>query len=112
RRSGMLRRYLDSLDRVARLQTDDLVALPGHGEPFTDLAGRVAELKTHHAEREAAIEAIVRAHGPLTVYEVAHRLFGRLPGFHLVLGTAEAHVHLEKLAEEGKLVVSDGCYRG
>jgi glyoxylase-like metal-dependent hydrolase (beta-lactamase superfamily II) len=112
RRSGMLRRYLDSLDRVARLQTNDLVALPGHGEPFTDLVGRVAELKNHHAEREAAIETIVRTHGPLTVYEVAHRLFGRLPGFHLVLGTAEAHVHLEKLAAEGRLTVTEGRYRG
>jgi glyoxylase-like metal-dependent hydrolase (beta-lactamase superfamily II) len=111
RRSGMLRRYLDSLDRIARLQADDLVALPGHGAPFTDLAGRVAELKAHHAEREEAILAIVRGGGALTVYEVALQLFGPLPSYHLMLGTAEAQSHLEKLATEGRLTLQDGRYR-
>ena len=110
RRSGMLRRYIDSLDRIARLQTADLLALPGHGGPFTDLAGRVAELKAHHAEREAAILTIVRGGGPMNVYQIARQLFGPLPSYHLMLGTAEAHAHLEKLAAEGRLTFRDGCY--
>jgi glyoxylase-like metal-dependent hydrolase (beta-lactamase superfamily II) len=27
------------------------IVLPGHGEPFTDLAGRVGEIIAHHQER-------------------------------------------------------------
>ncbi|HEX3727958.1 MAG TPA: MBL fold metallo-hydrolase, partial [Pirellulales bacterium] len=44
RRRGMMQRFLDSLDRIAAYQADDLVVLPGHGGPFSNLAERVAEL--------------------------------------------------------------------
>jgi glyoxylase-like metal-dependent hydrolase (beta-lactamase superfamily II) len=113
RRSGMLLRYLESLDRVARLQAedDDLIALPGHGPPFSNLAARVEQLKGHHIDREEAVLEILRRGGPMTVYDVASRLFGRLPSYHLMLGTAEAHAHLEKLEAEGRVVASGGKYR-
>src|SRR5262249_32622796 len=55
RRRGMMQRFIDSLDRIAKYQTDDIVVLPGHGGPFSNLAERASELKAHHAERETKI---------------------------------------------------------
>ena len=101
RRSGMMRRFLGSLDRVAKLQADDLVVLPGHGKAFSNLAERCGQLRAHHEQREAAILEILRAGGPKTVYEVARTLWTKLPGYHLTLGTAEVNAHLEKSVEDG-----------
>ncbi len=111
RRQGMMRRFLDSLDRIAQYQADDLVVLPGHGQPFSHLAERCAELKAHHGKREAAILEILRTGGPKTVYEVARTLWARLPGYHLVLGTAEVNAHLEKSLEDGAVTHAQGRYQ-
>jgi hypothetical protein len=37
-------------------------------------------------------------------------LFGSLHGYHVVLGTGEAHAHLEELAADARLVFRDGRY--
>jgi hydroxyacylglutathione hydrolase len=107
---GLLRQYLESLERVRRFQTEDLLVYPGHGEPFAHLAARVQALQEHHREREEEIIALLRSAGPKTVYEVAVNLFGQLHGYHVVLGTGEAHAHLEKVVSEGRLVCREGRY--
>jgi glyoxylase-like metal-dependent hydrolase (beta-lactamase superfamily II) len=111
RRSGMMRRFLDSLDRVARLQSADLVVLPGHGNPFSNLAERCAELKAHHGQRETAILEILNSGQSMTVFEIAHKLWSKLPGYHLVLGMAEVNSHLEKSLDENLVRLEDGRYR-
>jgi glyoxylase-like metal-dependent hydrolase (beta-lactamase superfamily II) len=112
RRTGMMRRFLDSLDRIAAYQSDDIVVLPGHGGRFSNLAERCAELKAHHAEREAAILKILRdAARPMTIYEVAKSLWATLPGYHLALATAEVNAHLEKSVEDGEVRGDDGSFR-
>ncbi len=111
RRHGMMRRFLDSLDRIAQLQSDDLVVLPGHGPPFSHLAQRAEELKAHHAQREETILKTLRNGGSMTVYEVAKALWPRLPGYHLALGTAEVNSHLEKAVDEGSVLRDDGRFR-
>lgn len=108
--SGMLRRYLDALDRIGRLQADGLTVHPGHGAPFADLERRVQWLRDHHREREQAIVAFLLAHGPATVYEIAVGLFGQLRSHHVALGTAEVHAHLEKLASEERVIHRNGRY--
>jgi glyoxylase-like metal-dependent hydrolase (beta-lactamase superfamily II) len=111
RRTGMMRRFLNSLDRVAAYQADELVVLPGHGGPFSNLAQRCAELKAHHAQREEAILKILRAADrPMTIYEVAQGLWEKLPGYHLVLALAEVNSHLEKAVEDGTLAHDDGRF--
>lgn len=111
RRRGMMQRFLNSLDRVGPLQADDLIVLPGHGGPFSNLAERVAQLKAHHGQREAAILEVLRAGGPKTVYEIARSLWAKLPGYHLVLGTSEVNAHLEKSLDEGQVRQEDGRFR-
>jgi glyoxylase-like metal-dependent hydrolase (beta-lactamase superfamily II) len=48
-RPNPLNDYLTSLRKVAALPAN--IVLPGHGEPFSDLAGRVTEITSHHQER-------------------------------------------------------------
>ena len=43
--------YLRSLDALATIVADDVLALPGHGLPFRGVPARIKELKTHHAAR-------------------------------------------------------------
>ena len=110
RRTGMMRKFLDALDRVAALQSNDLVVLPGHGPTFSHLAARAAELKKHHLEREHKILGVLKDSPPLTVYEVARKLWPKLPGYHLVLGTSEVNSHLEKSVEDGDVREAEGRF--
>ena len=111
RRSGMMQRFLDSLDRVAALQSDDLVVLPGHGPQFSHLAQRAMELKQHHLDREEVILGALRAaEGPQTVYEVARSMWAKLPGYHLSLAVNEVNAHLEKSVADGAVREENGRF--
>ncbi len=111
RRQGMLRHYLESLERVAALDCKDLLVYPGHGEPFSTLRPRCQELIGHHHERlEKLLEMCTRG-GPQTVYQLASELFGTMKDFHIVLGCAEAAAHLEYLQQDGQVVEEHGEYR-
>jgi glyoxylase-like metal-dependent hydrolase (beta-lactamase superfamily II) len=91
--------YLAALDRTIEL--DPRVALPGHGDPIDDPAGRARELKAHHAER---LEATVAALGedPRSAYVLSLALFGPdLPPAGRRFAIAETLSHLERLRHEG-----------
>jgi hydroxyacylglutathione hydrolase len=109
RHRGLLRHYLSSLERAARLADGLDRVLPGHGDPFDDLAGRCHALIEHHRARLGRIVELLRLEPGLTVHGLAVRLFGAMEGFHLVLGCAEAQAHLEVLAEDGR-VTEDGTF--
>ena len=109
RNRGMLRHYLTSLERVQNLD-DEFQVMPGHGEPFTNVANRCDELLRHHEERLEKTLEILRA-GPRVVYDVARELFGIMEDFHVVLGCAEANSHLEYLCEQGQVTCDRGEYR-
>ncbi len=47
--SDPLRDYLESLKRIGELEVR--LVLSGHGEPFTDLKGRIEEIMRHHERR-------------------------------------------------------------
>jgi len=65
--------YLNSLEKVEHLPAS--IVLPGHGEPFDNLAGRVREIIKHHEEREAQILTMLNPH-PQHAYGIAEQLFG------------------------------------
>ena len=111
RRQGMLRHYLDSLDRVARLDDEKLTVYPGHGEPFETLQNRCEQLIGHHHQRLEQLTTFCSNEDPQTVYQLARRLYGTMKDFHIVLGCAEAAAHLEYLEEEGVVIKNDGRYR-
>ena len=72
--------FIESLDRVADLDGVTIV-LPAHGHPFTDLPGRVDEIKEHHDERlEQIHELSARAGLGQRGGAVAHRSSPTAPG--------------------------------
>ncbi len=91
--------YLGALDRTIEL--DPRIALPGHGDPIEDPAGRARELKEHHRVRlDEAASALTPA--PQTGYELSFALFGaELPPAGRRFAVAETLSHLERLVREG-----------
>ena len=94
--------YLASLAKVAPLAAS--IVLPGHGEPFTDLAGRTTEIMQHHEEREAHILTLLNA-GPQHAYAVAEQLFGHRWNNSEArrMAVAETLSHLEHLRFGGRV---------
>jgi glyoxylase-like metal-dependent hydrolase (beta-lactamase superfamily II) len=102
--------FLASLHKVAELHAD--LVLPAHGEPFRGLRRRVAELLSHHTEREQImLDALVEEGGSATGAQVAERVpwtrhrhkLTDLPPFQQRMALSETLSHLEELRERRKL---------
>jgi glyoxylase-like metal-dependent hydrolase (beta-lactamase superfamily II) len=92
--------YLESLERTVELAPE--LALPGHGDPIHDPAGRARELIAHHRERLEATAAALRG-GPRTAYEVSLAVFpADLDPSGRRFAVAETLAHLERLEREGE----------
>jgi len=107
-----LSRYLDSIDRLARLPADTLV-LPSHGLPFFGLHARIRQLHAHHRER---LDATLQACGtPRSAHEVLPVLFRRSLDQHQIgFAFGETLAHLHHLWHRGLLRRergADGVYR-
>ncbi|MFE4470454.1 MBL fold metallo-hydrolase [Leifsonia sp. NPDC056824] len=91
--------YLESLDRVAQLDSRGLRALPGHEDPFTGLRERCSALAAHHLRRADE----VAAHPGGTVWETARTLtwtggWDGLAGFTLLSALRQTAQHREFVA--------------
>ena len=92
--------FMASLERVAELAP--AFALPGHGEPIADPAGRAQEIVQHHRDRLDETEAALRR-GPTTGYELSCVLFpGDLGAAQRRFAVAEALSHAERLVIDGR----------
>jgi len=87
--------FIASLERLAELEIS--LVLPSHGEPFTDAAGRAAQLIAHHERRlQRLIDEL--AEGPRSEGDLTSALFGHLEvSDHIVMAHMETHAHLEHL---------------
>jgi glyoxylase-like metal-dependent hydrolase (beta-lactamase superfamily II) len=94
-----LARYVESLDRIASF-TGVRTVLPAHGNPFFDLAGRVAEIKEHHEGRLERLTEICDAAGWATVQDLSHQLFS--PKAWGSMAESETYAHLEHLRLRGQ----------
>ena len=86
--------FFDSLDRVAALAPVKL-ALPAHGHPFDDLAGRCNAIKAHHYDRLDTVKRIGRELGPSNVTAYMQRLFKERSWGEMA--ESETYAHLEHL---------------
>ena len=100
RRPSLLE-YLETLERFESLGADTV--LPGHGEPFTDVAQLVAAVRAHHQDRSLLVCELVATMGAPTVYELSQRLFPDLDGMSVVLGVSEAAGHVDLLVARGQV---------
>jgi glyoxylase-like metal-dependent hydrolase (beta-lactamase superfamily II) len=98
-RADPLGDYLGALERTIELEPR--IALPGHGEPIEDPAGRARELQEHHRVRlEEAVAALTAE--PQSGYELSFALFGAdLPAAGRRFAIAETLSHFERLVQEG-----------
>ena len=100
--------YLESLAKIATLDVD--LVLPAHGDPFSDLAGRVGELISHHEVRLEACGSALSAEGS-DAFTVATRVpwtrretpYEGLNAFNQTLAVWETAAHLELLVVSGEL---------
>ncbi len=103
--------FFDSLDKVATYGPRVKVALPAHGHPFSDLAGRANEIKVHHAGRLDKLRATAdELDRPATVMEMSTHLFSaRAQGS---MADSETFAHLEhlRLAGEMQRRTTDGVF--
>jgi glyoxylase-like metal-dependent hydrolase (beta-lactamase superfamily II) len=99
--------YLTQLARMADL--DPAIALPGHGEPVTDVAGLVRQRRAFHARRAQRILETLEDR-PLTLWEVTQPVFPRLQrGMDYFLALSEVLGHLDLLEVDGRAAtVADG----
>jgi glyoxylase-like metal-dependent hydrolase (beta-lactamase superfamily II) len=91
--------FVASLDRVAELD-GITVALPAHGHPFDDIAGRVESIKRHHDERLAKLVDIGHGLGEAQVVAYMEELFS--PRAWGNMAEAETYAHLEHLRLAGQ----------
>jgi len=96
-----LHEYLDGLKRLAAYEPNKI--MPAHGRPFSDAAGRVSTLATHHRRRLDQILEIVSG-GEMSAWEVALELWGARENlYEKRLALQEGLAHLQALAVEGRL---------
>ena len=101
-RANPLGDYLNSLRKVQNLPAS--IVLPGHSEPFTDLAGRVQEIIEHHEDREQQILSLFDKQ-PRNAYYLTEKLFGqRLKSNEARrMAVAETLAHLEYMRYESQV---------
>ena len=95
-----LAQFFSSLDRAAALP-DVTLALPAHGHPFADLAGRCEEIKEHHVERLDTLREAAAALGEASVVDLSHELFR--PRSWGRMAESETYAHLEHLRHAGEM---------
>lgn len=101
--------YLASLDKVRDLEVKQ--ALPGHRHLFERFAGRIDELKDHHARRLEEVVYILQKTSPQNAFEVASQMTWDLTAkswddFPLAqkwFATGEAISHLRYLELENRI---------
>ena len=104
--------FFASLDRIAAFGDQVSVALPAHGHPFADLAGRAADIKVHHTHRLQKLRDAAEAHdGPASVMQMSEVLFS--PRAQGAMADSETFAHLEHLRLAGELERRDpdGVYQ-
>lgn len=93
--------FLSSLDRVKRLPVEKVC--PAHGAPFSDLSGRVNEIKEHHMERKGLVLDAIRK-GRKTTFQISLDIFGEdLSEFDKFLAINETYVHILELLKEDRV---------
>ncbi|MCW3490353.1 MBL fold metallo-hydrolase [Dethiobacter alkaliphilus] len=94
-RTPSLTEFLKTLQRLEGLPARTV--LPGHGEPFQNIAERVAQVRQEHQVRLQTVLTLL-ADG-ITAYQLALKLYGQVRGWNVYLAMAETCAHLDFLME-------------
>ena len=105
---GEIGLYLQTLEKFLRL--DPAVIFPGQGTIVTAPRARLTELIAHRARREREIAALLAA-APMTIEEIAARLYADVREGVRHLARRQVESHLLKLEKEGRAAAQDGRWR-
>ncbi len=105
---GDVGRFIDSLDRISGF--DLRIIFPGHWDPITSPAAKLAEYRAHRLEREAMIASELERGGPGSAAELTRRVYGAEVSGEELMRAAEMTLkaHLRKLEQEGRVRVEAG----
>jgi glyoxylase-like metal-dependent hydrolase (beta-lactamase superfamily II) len=111
-----LTQYLESLGKVSTLDVE--MVLPGHRRAFSDMRGRIEELKHHHQVRAGEVLDILKA-GPMNPFRVAAQMkwdltydsFEEFPVQQKWFAGGEAVAHLHYLEARGLVRRADSYGR-
>ena len=103
-----LKNYMDSLDKVRNLPVK--IVLPGHRNLFTDLPGRIDELKKHHETRANEVLEVLGIN-TMSAYDIAGGMswdidcenWEQFPVTQKWFAVGEAIAHLRFLESEGRI---------
>ncbi len=95
--------WLTSIAKFKQLP-EDLLVLPGHGDPFYGLHARLDALDREHRDRLDALERAM-ASGPMRAVDAFPLLFRRPIGPEVIgMATGESLAHLRRLVVEGRAI--------
>jgi glyoxylase-like metal-dependent hydrolase (beta-lactamase superfamily II) len=101
--------YMASLEKIARLHPGHLY--PGHGSDMPDARAAIQGYIAHRLERERQVLTAVRS-GAGTIDEVVDAVYaGLFPALRMA-AVFQVHTQLEKLNNEGRVILGDGGVRG
>ena len=92
--------FFDSLKRMHDF-ADVKLALPAHGDPFTDLYGRADYICEHHVERLDELRQAADEIGQATVDEYMQQIFRERSWGHMA--ASETYAHLDHLRDNGAM---------
>lgn len=95
-----LKSFFDSLKRMHDF-ADVRLALPAHGDPFTDLYGRADHICDHHVERLDEIKVAAGTVGKASVEVYMQQIFRERSWGHMA--QSETYAHLDHLRDDGDL---------
>lgn len=102
-----LAHYLDSLEKVARIEEIDLI-LPGHEPPIRDVPKRLDEIGESHRRRlDRILDILAKAPRALTISEVTESMYSLQEGFHAMLALTDVGSRVEYLDQRGCLAVAN-----
>jgi glyoxylase-like metal-dependent hydrolase (beta-lactamase superfamily II) len=107
-RGGDLSVYIESLERVRRLQVQRL--LPGHGPVIDNPDALIDDYVRHRVRRERQIFDILVSGGSATVDQIVSRIYAGLAPALLPAATETVLAHLLKLAKEKRVTQHDGLW--
>ncbi|WP_150660651.1 MBL fold metallo-hydrolase [Pandoraea sputorum] len=107
---GHMATYLESLEKLAASAPQWLA--PGHGFVIDRPAQRIARLVAHRLAREASTLAALADVGPASIDMLTPVVYADVPATRHGVARRSLRAHLDKLAEDGRAVVSaDGIWR-
>ena len=96
-----LKTYLASLGKIGKLRCAEIH--PGHGNSFSGVDERIAEIRAHHDQRKSFFYEFLN-NAPKTARAIAQEIFGEdLPDFEKFMALNETFVYLQELKAEGRV---------